>query len=64
MLPGMEDPKTITYSQVQGIEIKLDLFLPANLPPGSHPSIVFIHGGGMVAGNREGLASSQWLLGP
>ncbi|KAF8474821.1 Alpha/Beta hydrolase protein [Kalaharituber pfeilii] len=59
---------TFTYSQVRNIDIKLDLYLPeqknANSEPtdasvsGSQtlisiPSLVFFHGGGLTAGNRE-----------
>lgn len=43
--------KDITYSTVDGTELKLDLARPAG--DGPFPAIVFIHGGGWTGGNRQ-----------
>ena len=64
----MEQKYTFTYSRVQGIEIEVDIYLPdsGNVSAGEEattergpagllkiPSVVFFHGGGLTAGNRE-----------
>src|SRR3954454_7594149 len=48
-------PKTtVTYKQVAGLDIKADVFAtPATKP---RPAVVWIHGGGLIAGHREQLS--------
>ena len=59
----MDNEKTVVYSKVQGLDIKVDIYVPSILPAGSHPALVLFHGGGMVAGNRQGVLIQQWLIG-
>ena len=40
----------VTYRIVDGDEMKLDIAVPAGA--GTHPAIVFLHGGGWIAGDR------------
>ena len=42
----------ITYLTANNWEAKLDLYLPRN-PPGPVPTVLYIHGGGWVGGNKE-----------
>ena len=42
----------LTYSTANNVELKLDLYLPQNTA-GPVPLVVFFHGGGWVAGNKE-----------
>ncbi len=44
--------KTITFSRIGSLDIKLDLYVPAQ-HKGPLPALVFYHGGGTVAGNRK-----------
>ncbi|EIN04832.1 alpha/beta-hydrolase [Punctularia strigosozonata HHB-11173 SS5] len=44
-------PKTLIYSHVGGIDVKLDLYAPdAN---GSAPILIWFHGGGLYCGSRD-----------
>lgn len=46
--------KTITFSRIGSLDVKLDLYLPdTQLKGGPLPALVFYHGGGTVAGNRK-----------
>ena len=45
--------KTIVYSRIGSLEIKLDLYVPASSKAKTLPAIVFFHGGGMTAGSRK-----------
>lgn len=45
--------KTITYSRIGSLDIKLDLYVPDTQHKGPLPALVFYHGGGIVAGNRD-----------
>ena len=43
----------LAYREVDGVQLKLDLFYPSiGAPP--YPVVVFIHGGGWVKGSKEG----------
>lgn len=48
-IPGMdkvEVQRDLTYKNVEGTELKLDIYTPANLPSNTRlPGVVFIHGG-------------------
>lgn len=48
-IPGMDEVKVqhdITYTNVEGTELKLDVYTPPNLSANIHlPGVVFIHGG-------------------
>ncbi len=43
----------ITYSTASNVELKLDLYLPRNAA-GPVPVVLYLHGGGWVAGSKEG----------
>ena len=45
--------KTITFSRIGSLDIKLDLYVPNTQHNGPLPALVFYHGGGTVAGNRK-----------
>ncbi|MCX6093472.1 MAG: alpha/beta hydrolase fold domain-containing protein [Candidatus Bipolaricaulota bacterium] len=47
--------RDLIYATVDGVDLKLDLFLPASA--GLHPAIVFVHGGGWTSGDK-----SMWEL--
>ncbi len=49
--------ETHVYKQVDGHEINADVFPGAG--DGPRPGIVFIHGGGLIMGNREAILPSQ-----
>jgi acetyl esterase/lipase len=55
--------RTLVYSTVDNLELKLDLHFPPNAA-GALPAIVSFHGGGLTTGSRQpGLMSPAWLLG-
>ena len=45
-----------TYATMSGRELKLDMYLPSVKPAAPVPVLINIHGGGWVAGAREGKA--------
>ena len=47
----------VTYRRANNTELKLDLYLPRNRPK-PMPVVMYIHGGGWVAGTKEGSALS------
>lgn len=49
---GVELKANLVYAQGGGRDLHLDLFLP-NRGEGSHPAIVYIHGGGWRTGDRR-----------
>ncbi|CAF9908250.1 MAG: hypothetical protein ALECFALPRED_004361 [Alectoria fallacina] len=53
--------ETITYSQVDSLNIQLDLYLPPELEQGLVAAVVHFHGGGMIAGCRKILSTQHWL---
>ena len=55
--------ETVTYSRVENLDIKLDLYLPKELQHGLIPALVHFHPGGMIAGCRKTLVLQQWLKG-
>jgi acetyl esterase/lipase len=46
------DVANVEYANVDGISLKLDLYLPKNVAK-PYPVIVWIHGGGWVGGSKE-----------
>ncbi len=48
---------THVYKTVQGHEISADVYLPDQ--PGSHPVVLWIHGGGLIFGNRSDIPKYQ-----
>jgi acetyl esterase/lipase len=50
--PASAEPRTLTYASRDGVELLLDLYLPANPIRRPAPVIVFIHGGGWSGGTR------------
>lgn len=52
--------ETHVYKQVDGHEINADVFPGAG--DGPRPGIVFIHGGGLIMGNREQFTDESSLV--
>jgi acetyl esterase/lipase len=48
--PDIEIVKDIVYSHVDGEDVSLDAYLQPS--PGPHPAVIFVHGGGYVAGDK------------
>lgn len=53
-----ETPVTLTYSAVDGLDIKLDMYVPKS-PSGA--TLVFFHGGGLVSGGRD-TSQNKWMI--
>ncbi|WP_036245896.1 alpha/beta hydrolase [Massilia sp. BSC265] len=53
----------VTYLKASGQELKLDVFLPDDRSGPPQPVVLRFHGGGWVAGNREGsaMAALPWV---
>ena len=43
----------ITYCTIAGVEVKMDVYVPADSKPRPLPVVVHVHGGGWVGGNRS-----------
>jgi len=43
--------QTFTYKTVDGLEIQADIYRPKDDHP--HPAVIWIHGGGLILGNRS-----------
>jgi acetyl esterase/lipase len=50
-------PKTYTYKTVGGHEIHADVYRPDDA--GTHPVLMYIHGGALIMGSRAGLNQEQ-----
>ena len=45
--------RNVEYGKINDVSLKLDLYIPAgDMRVGSHPGVVFIHGGGWVGGDK------------
>src|SRR5579859_5302712 len=55
--PGTVQPvaKTFTYKRVGDLEIRADVHLPSVAVKGAHPVLMWIHGGALIFGGRQGL---------
>lgn len=51
-IPNVRIHKDIVYATVDEMDLKLDLYLPQNTE-GPLPLVVWVHGGGWLAGSRE-----------
>jgi len=58
-LDGVQIIKDIEYAVVNGISMKLDLYLPTD-GQGRPPLVIFIHGGGWLYGSKE-QCKVKWL---
>jgi len=47
------EPATHLFKMVDGIDLKVDVYSPSNRM-GPHPVVLYIHGGAMVVGRRQG----------
>jgi acetyl esterase/lipase len=43
----------VTYKQVEGRSIKMDIYMPPSGKPASAPVLYYVHGGGWAAGSKE-----------
>jgi acetyl esterase/lipase len=57
---GGERKLEVTYKQISGKDLKLDLYYPTARRSAKCPVIVFTHGGGWAAGNRYKAASGTF----
>ncbi|MCG3119672.1 MAG: Acetyl esterase [bacterium] len=55
------DVANVEYANVDGISLKLDLYLPKNVAK-PYPVIVWIHGGGWVGGSKENPTAASMAL--
>lgn len=58
---GLADVRLLedqVYAEHAGVELRLDLALPPEGAPGPYPALLFLHGGGWRAGNREVLRAA------
>lgn len=67
----VERVRNIVYSKAGGIDLRLDVYRPKNLPQGaSRPTVLFVHGGAWVIGNKDNqgkplafrLAAHGWVV--
>jgi acetyl esterase/lipase len=49
--PATSAPTTVTYAEVDGCALLADVYAPL-AGSGPHPAVVWIHGGGLIFGNR------------
>ena len=50
----LEKRADIEFAKPHGVSLKLDAYLQKG--PGPHPSIVYVHGGGFVSGDKTGMS--------
>ena len=55
-------PITISYANIDGVDIKLDVYIPLGAH-GPTPAVLFFHGGGCFSGTRrnEGIGYFSWI---
>lgn len=53
----MAEKRTFVYREAAECDLKADVYVPDG--PGPHPGVVWIHGGCLITGSREGLRTSQ-----
>jgi acetyl esterase/lipase len=53
---------TATYSTVDGLEIKIDIYTTAKAL-GKVPGVIYFHGGGLLCGSRDDFLLPAWLKG-
>ncbi|EIN13448.1 alpha/beta-hydrolase [Punctularia strigosozonata HHB-11173 SS5] len=53
-------PKTLIYSRVGDLEIKIDVYVPETT--GEAPIVLWYHGGGLTSGSRDDDLLPTWLL--
>ena len=51
--PGVRVLKDLEYAKPDGVAVHLDLYLPEKPASAALPSIVWVHGGGWIAGTKE-----------
>ena len=48
----------VTYCVMDGVPLKLDLYIPKDVTVGPHPTLVYVHGGGWTGGDKRRAAAS------
>lgn len=51
--PGTKVTKDIVYAQHDGVDLLLDLYLPKSNPEEKLPTILWVHGGGWLKGDKK-----------
>ncbi|WP_216205138.1 alpha/beta hydrolase [Amycolatopsis aidingensis] len=60
--PAAQPDRTVRYATVGGVELKLSVWLPGRPATRPRPAVVWVHGGGFVAGHRDELPGvDRWL---
>lgn len=54
---------TVSYSRVGPLDIKLDYETPPSVTNGNLGAIVYLHGGGIIAGSRNDALYPDWMKG-
>ncbi len=57
----LEAVRDVPYRTVDGIPLKVDLYVPYHRSPG--PTVLYIHGGGWQSGSREQYVIERFLRG-
>ncbi|MCB1103379.1 MAG: alpha/beta hydrolase [Opitutaceae bacterium] len=57
-LLAVGDPTTYVYKQVGGLEIRADVYEPEGFS-GPRPVLVWLHGGALMSGNRQGIQGAK-----
>ena len=61
-MPHASPDLTVTYSTVDSLDIKLDVNYPKSaVVLGAIPGLLWFHGGGLVAGQRDDDLVDYWL---
>lgn len=53
--------RDIEYAAIEGISLRLDLYLPDPAPPTTVPLVIWVHGGAWRAGSKDGTYAPQTL---
>ena len=50
--PGVKIERDVTYCEVDGVKLKLDLYMPAVTDGKLYPVVIYVHGGGWQGGDK------------
>ncbi len=61
-MPRVTKERNITYGEVGGEKLLLDAFYPQPKKPALRPAVIWVHGGGWSAGNKDAFAKGARAL--